>query len=339
MGSSAECFGIGLVRTHIEVIAGLGCETYEGVVRVVDNGPTGGFRSAMSHDSHLPGGLVGKLGHILLPNSGDGRMGNLRGGDVHNGGHSVVSSEVYALPGRETLVTTVVLHVEVVVGGGADVEGHRKGSESTASLGQSVQDVTLGLHVVLCGTEDIVEVVGLSLLGLRPGGHDGGLAGLLNSEVSHYATGAESTESGTLPCAAHVVGSTTVSAHIYIVFGIGGEAAKGAGQSWAFIGIRACIGIEGGSIKLDIALDDLIAAHIVASRSPPCNDGTSLGNIIHLYSSHCRASLDIGTMMEGCFRQEVRVVRCCRICASDTVSTIETITTIIKPVARGSSAT
>ena len=250
----------------------------------------------MFNGGHLPLCFVGKLSHVLLPGGGDGRVGNLRGGDIHHGGHSVVSGEVDALPRRGPFTFAVVLHIEVVVGSGVDVEGHREVGDTAAGRGQDIQVVTLSLHVVLVGAEDVVEVVGLSLLGFRPGGHDGGLAVLIDGQVGHRAAGAEGAEGSTLPGAVHVVRSTAVRAYIYIVVSIGGETREVAGQSCAFIGVGTRIGFQSGGVKLDSALDDLIAAHIVASRSRPRDRGTSLGNVAHLYFSHSRAGLDRGTV-------------------------------------------
>ena len=304
VGGGAEGFGDGLVGTHIEVIAGLGSQAHEGVVRGIDDGP--GSRSlVMRHGGNLPLRFVGKLSYVLLPGGGDGRVGNLRGGDVHNGGHSVVSGEVDALPGRGPFTFAVVLHIEVVVGSGVDVEGHREVGDTAAALGQSVKNVTIGFYVVLGLAEDVVKVVVLFLLGLRPGGHDGGLAGLIDGQIAHRAAGAQGAEGGALPCAVHVVGSTAVRAYIYIVVSIGGEAGEFAGQCCALIDIGASVGIEGGGVKLGIALDDLVAAHIVASGSLPCDGGTILGNVTHLNASHCRAGLIGLAVGGGELRQEV----------------------------------
>ena len=245
----------------------------------------------MKHGGNLPLRLVGKLSLVLLPGGGNGRMGDLRGGETHNGGHSVVSGEVDALPGRGTFTFAVVLHIQVVVGGGADLEGDSGLFEACASLGHTVQDVTLRLHVVLVGAEDVVEVAGLGLLGLRPGGHDSGLASLLHGKVGHRAAGTQGAEGGTLPGAVHVVRSTAVRAYIYIVVSIGGEAGEFAGQCCAFIGVGTRIGFQSGGVKLSLAIDDLVTAHIVASRCRPRHRGTRLGNVARLNASHCRAGL------------------------------------------------
>ena len=287
LGAVGGAFSV--VGAHIEVVAGLGGEAYEGIMHGVDDGPGCGSL-AVSHGGYLPGGLVGKLGHVLLPCGGNGAVGNLGGDHVNHSGHGVVGGEGGAHPRRGTFAAAVVLHIEGVGGGRCHGKVGRQLGDTAAGLGHAVEG---GIVETCGGAEYVVEVIGLSGLGLLPGGYRSGLAGLLDADVGHHAAGAEGAEAVGEPLAVAVIVATglAVRAHIYIVFGVGSEAGEVGGQGRAFILVGACIGGQGGGVKLTLALDDLIAAQIVGGDSRPGDGRRSLVDISGLDGGHSRAGL------------------------------------------------
>ena len=298
VGGAAVGLGRSLVGAHIEVVARLRRQAHGGVVHGADGGPAG-RGLAMGHHGDLPLRLVGKLRRVALPCVGYGGVRHLRGGDVHHGGQGVVCGEALAHPGRGTLAAAVVLHIEVVGGGGAEACQAGSGlGEARAGLGHGVQR---GIGQAAGGAQYVVEVVGLCGLGLLPGGRGRALAGLHHADVGHRAALAHGAEAVAEPLAAAVVvaAGLAVGAHVHVVHCVGRQARGVVGGGGALIGVGAVVGRQGGGVKLGAGHQHLVAAQVVGrGHGLPGQRGLRLGDVRGLHGGHRRAGF-VGLAIGG----------------------------------------